>query len=105
VSTFYVLPSRPLLGERFAGYLGTLFPGLEWAGPAWVELAEVLGAAVARHPDVYVVHAEDLPDGEDVGRALADGYGAEPGDEVIEIIPQGRAGQVTARRRRLGEAA
>ena len=69
MSTFYVLPSRPLLGERFAGYLQTLFPGLDWAGSAWPELAELLAAAVARHADVYVVHAEDLPDGDDLGRA------------------------------------
>ncbi|HEV3263252.1 MAG TPA: hypothetical protein VG013_40830 [Gemmataceae bacterium] len=105
VSTFYVLPSRPLLGQRFAGYLKTLFPGLDWAGEAWPELAELIAAAVARHADVYIVHAEDLPDGDDLGRALTDGFGAEPGDEVIEVMPESRPGQVTARRWRLGDAA
>ena len=40
MSTFYVLPPRPVLGERFAGYLKTLFPGLDWNQAAWTELAD-----------------------------------------------------------------
>ena len=30
MATFYVLPPRPFLGEWYAGYLRTCFPGLDW---------------------------------------------------------------------------
>jgi hypothetical protein len=103
VSTFYLLPPRPLLGERFASYLKTVFPGLDWSRSAWSELAEALGAVASRQPDVYVVHREDLPAGEETERALADGFGAEAGDEVIEVRPGSRPGELAAHRWRLGD--
>jgi hypothetical protein len=101
MSTFYLLPPRPYLGERFAGYLQGLFPGLHWDSAAWAHLAEGLAAAATAHPGVYVVHREELPDGEDPGRALANGFGAEPGDEVIELSAAGRADEWAVRRWRL----
>jgi hypothetical protein len=104
MSTFYVLPPRPLLGRRFAAFLTTWFPGLDWQGSAWPDLAETLGAAAGSHPDVYVVYREDLPEGTDPARALAEGFGAEAGDEVIEILPGGGPADVTARRWRLPAA-
>jgi hypothetical protein len=85
VSTFYLLPPRPVLGERFARYLQTLFPDLSWRPGAWPELADTLTAAVAGHADVYVVYGDDLPIGEDPAQALTDVFGAEEGDEVIEV--------------------
>jgi hypothetical protein len=99
MSTFYLLPPRPLLGERFAGFLGQLFPGLSWDAGRWPELADVVGAAV-RQPDVYLVHREELGD-EDPERALRDGFGAESGDEVVEVRVGPRPGELTARRWRL----
>jgi len=45
MSTFYLLPPRPLLGECFASYLQPLFPGLQWTGAACTELADILAAA------------------------------------------------------------
>jgi hypothetical protein len=101
MSTFYLLPPRPLLGRRFAEFLKTWFPGLDWSGPACAGLAETLGVAAGAHPDVYVVHREDLPEGEEPARALVDGFGAEEGDEVIELLPGGDGAPVTARRWRL----
>src|SRR5262249_38282485 len=97
MSTFYLLPPRPMLGARFADYLETLFPGLDWADNRWTELAEVLGAAASRHPDVYVVYREDLPEGEEPARALADGFGAEAGDQVVEVLPGMGPGGLTTR--------
>jgi hypothetical protein len=85
VSTFYVLPPRSLVGEYFAGFLGTLFPGLNWTQEHWIELANLLGTTASQHPEVYVLHREDLPDGEDLTRALVDGFGAEVGDQIIEV--------------------
>jgi hypothetical protein len=86
MSTFYVLPPRPILGERFAAFLRLVFPGLEWDAAA---LGDFLGGTAVGRPDVFVVHREDLPPGEPVARALADAFGAEPGDEVIEVRAAG----------------
>src|SRR6267154_161538 len=63
MSTFYILPSRSLLGQRFAEFLASVFPGLDWQRPEWRDLAETLGADVLRQSDVYVVYREDLPEG------------------------------------------
>lgn len=104
MSLFFVLPPRPLLGEHFAAYLRSLFPGLDWDARARSDLAEALAAAISR-PDVYVVFREELPDGESTHRALADGFGAEAGDEVIEVRAGSRPGELVARRSLLRPAA
>lgn len=101
MSTFYLLPPRPYLGERFASYLQGLFPGLRWDRAVWSNLADGLAAAATCQPGVYVVYREELPEGEDMERALADGFGAEPGDEVIEVRP----GEPAARRWQVGRRA
>jgi hypothetical protein len=98
VSTFYLLPPRPVLGEHLAGFLQGILPGLDWDTATRTNLAESVAAAAAEHGDVFVVYREDLPDGEPPARALADGFGAEAGDEVIEVRPGGRPGELTARR-------
>jgi hypothetical protein len=101
MSTFYLLPPRPLVGEHFR----PLFPDLAWTGAARAELADALAAVVGRQADVFVIYREELPDGEEPARALADGFGAEAGDEVIEVRAGSRPGEWTARRWRLQEAA
>jgi hypothetical protein len=105
MATFYLLPPRPYLGERFAAYLEGLFPGLHWDSAVWANLAEGLAAAATCHPGVHVVYREELPEGEDPARALADGFGAEPGDEVIEVRLAGRPGETAVRRWHVGAAA
>ncbi len=102
MSTFYLLPPRAAVGERFAAYLQGLFPGLRWDRSVWPNLAEGLAAAATCHSGVYVVYGDELPEGEDKERALTDGFGAEPGDEVIELCPVGRAGQLALRRWQVG---
>jgi len=59
----------------------------------------------AARADVHVVYREELPDGEDAGRALADGFGAEPGDDVIELRVADRPGELAVRRWRVAAAA
>lgn len=105
MSVFYLLPPRPYLGQRFADYLQGLFPGLKWDSAVWASLADGLAAAATCHEDVYVVYREELPEGEDPQRALADGFGAEPGDEVIELRVAGRPGELAVRRWLIGAAA
>ena len=102
MSTFYVLPSRSLLGQRFAEFLATIFPGLDWQRAQWRDLAEVLGADVPQQSDIYVVYREDLTEGV-LDEALVRDYGAEPGDEVVEVALGGRLANLTTRRWRLGE--
>jgi hypothetical protein len=98
MALFYLLPPRPFLGERFANFLQAFFPGLEWDAGARAQLADVFGAALVGRPDVYVVYREDLPAGEPPARALVDGFGAEAGDEVVEVRPGPRPGEVVTRR-------
>ena len=104
MSTFYLLPPRPLLGEHFTGFLQKVFPGLSWDSLQHANLGEALGAEVC-HPDVFVVFREELPEGESPALALVDGFGAEAGDEVVEVRPGSRLGEWMARRWRIGAAA
>jgi hypothetical protein len=101
MSTFYLLPPRPVLGERLAGFLQAILPGLDWDSGMRANLAEAVGAAATAHPDVYVVYREDLPEGQVPARALADAFGAEAGDEVVEVRPGARAGEFATRRWRV----
>lgn len=105
MSTFYVLPSRSALGERFAGYLQNLFPGLGWDGRRWPDLADTLATVAGSHSDVFVVYREDFPDGEDFATALTDGFGASAGDEVIEVSTGGESAGVLSHRWRIGDVA
>jgi hypothetical protein len=103
MSVFYLLPPRPLLGDRLAEWLHRLFPGLDWDGGARSGLVERLAEAAAEgRTDVWIVYRDDLPGGEPPARALVDGFGAEPGDEVVEVRPDGRGDGLTARRWRIG---
>jgi hypothetical protein len=101
MAVFYLLPPRPFLGDRCAGFLQDFFPGLDWDADARTQLADVFGAALAGRPDVFIVYREDLPAGETPARALTAGFGAEAGDEVVEIRPGKRPGELTAQRWRV----
>jgi hypothetical protein len=84
MATFYLLPPRACLDDALAGFLGKLLPGLP--APAWECFAE----RVVR-PGVYLIPRDDLPDGEPVAEALTLGFGAEPGDRVVEVALGGAA--------------
>ena len=105
MSTFYLLPSRPEIGQLFADYLASLFPGLPLGRQHWPALADALGAAATCDSDVYVVYREELPEGEDPATALTDGFGATAGDEIIELVPGKQPRELATRRWRLGGAA
>src|SRR5262245_5142733 len=85
MSTFYVMPSRPLLGRLFGEFLSSLFPGLEWNECDWSDLGEALGAAARFQPEVYVLFREDLAYEEDIAACLVRDFGAEPGDQIIDV--------------------
>jgi hypothetical protein len=103
MSIFYLMPPRPFLGDRFAAFLQSFFPGLDWDSSQRITLADVLGEAVGRG-DVYVVFRDDLPREEPLVQALRDGFGAEGGDEVVEVRPGGRSGELITRRWRVDAA-
>src|SRR5262249_8853360 len=77
VSVCYLMPPRPFLGDRFAAFLQTFFPGLDWDSSERASLAELLGDAADGRHDVYVVYRDDLPRGEPPTQALVNGFGAE----------------------------
>jgi len=80
MAAFYVLPPRALLDQRLLAALGIHDLKL----PPCVELAESFGKAVEA-TGAYVAFRDDLPFANDLAQSLMDGFGAETGDEVIEI--------------------
>ncbi len=85
MSRFYVLPPRPLLGDHLAGYLGTWLPGLDWDSDTRLNLSEALRAVATCLPGVYLVFRDELAEGVATSQALIDAFGAEDGDDVIEV--------------------
>jgi hypothetical protein len=85
MAIFYLMPPRQALGQRFGDFLSAVFPGLSWKRGAWSDLAEILGSAAGVHPGVYVVFREDLADEFDPEESLGRDFGAEAGDDIIEV--------------------
>ncbi len=81
MSTFYVLPPREVVEHRLAALTDALLPGLPSGPHAWAGLV----AALTARRDVFVVHREELPRIGDTPTDLVQGYGAEPGDRVVEV--------------------
>lgn len=87
MATFFLLPPRRVVGEYFQTFLGSLFPGLPWSGKVLPDLAEELGEAARSQGNVYVVYQEDLPEDVPPATGLLRDFGAEEGDEVVEVRP------------------
>jgi hypothetical protein len=87
-----------MLADELADFLSLWLPGLSWNGATRENLAEALRAAATCHPDVYLVFREELPDGVPTDQALIDAFGAEEGDQVIEVRAAARPGELGARR-------
>ena len=103
MSTFYVLPSRPVFGDRLAAFLHAFLPGLDWDVMARVELADAVAEAVVSETGAYVVFRDDLPQAESVARALIDGFGAEDNDEVVEVRIARSGSATVVQRWRIGD--
>ena len=82
---FYVLPPRSLVSLRLGRFLQSLLPGTEWNRRSLDDLVESLAQSAGESAPAYVVHREDLPAGNGLVDALRDGFGAESGDEVVEV--------------------
>lgn len=98
MATFYVLPPRPCLDELFGELLARLLPGLPVPPAVWDTVSRELAAAGGWPADTFLVPQDDLPDGEPVARALADGFGLEPGDRVVQVPLRGAVSAAAAGR-------
>lgn len=97
MATFYLLPPRPLMAQHFVTFLQSVFPGLQWDTPTRQNLTEALEAAATCRPDVFVIFREDLPEEEPALVTLMEAYGAEEGDEVIDIQASEGSGRLVPR--------
>ncbi len=87
MATFVILPPRELMEHAVHGFVEKLLPGLPVPAGLW----ERVLAEVVTGEDVYSLHREDLPDTDDLSGALAEGFGAEEGDRVVEMsLPRGK---------------
>ncbi len=82
---FYLMPSRSTVGERFAVLLHEWFPGQAWDLQHPAELAERLAEGVQKRDDTFVVFQEDLADDLPIERVLQRDFGADVGDDVIDV--------------------
>lgn len=98
MSTFFVLPPRECLEFAVADFVARVLPGLS-APPA---VADALLAALEfeanRDDDAYFVHREELAGSGDTAADLMNGFGAAPGDQVVDIGFTGNSRPATARR-------
>ncbi len=85
MAVFYVLPPRRLLGDCLARALRPFVPGVVISEDVCADLVDSLVTGSPESDETYVVHREDLPDGEEVNTALRAGFGAETGDRVVLV--------------------
>lgn len=85
MSRFYLLPPRSVLADHLAYSLARFLPGLDCSLTERQRLVEVMLDAFPLPEEVFVLFRDELPEGAAPERILIEGYGAEPGDEVLEV--------------------
>lgn len=85
MATFYLLPPRACLDAAVGDLLSRFLPGLPSPAAAWDAILPTLAGKNGWPEDVFLVPRDDLPEGEAVADALTAGFGAEPGDHVVEV--------------------
>jgi hypothetical protein len=105
MATFYVLPAPEFLEQVYERHLRVLFPGLRWSANVLGQVVAQVSRAAASHAGVYLIQQNELPEDADLERTLIDGFGAEPGDEIIEMHAGPRLGEWRVRRNVLAHAA
>jgi hypothetical protein len=103
MATFYVLPPRSLVESLLAEQFQKALPGLPINTGDADQLLELLAATLLGRSDTFLVFREDFD--EPAAQALTDGFGAEPGDLIIEMRPGSKPGQFQITRWSLPEAA
>lgn len=86
MSTFYILPPRECLEQAVTSFLDRLIPGL----PVPERLCERIFENLGENPDAFLVHREELSGLAELSEDLAENFGAEPEDRIIEVgMPHG----------------
>lgn len=85
MATFYVLPSRHLLGQRFSEMLTAIFPDARYTPWDWPDLAESLAEIAEGQGTAFVVYREDLDERLSVKDALMRSFGAAIDDDIVEV--------------------
>jgi len=87
MADFYLLPPRPIVGEQIAQAVRAYLPGVRVTASDCVRfLAEI---ADRTNGQAFLVHREDLPEGQDVAIAIRDGFGAGPDDRIVQDTMRG----------------
>lgn len=85
MATFYILPPRSILDSALGEVLARFLPGLPLSTDTWDAIADRLASAANWRSDLFLIPRDDLPDDEPLAESLAAGFGAEPGDRVVEV--------------------
>jgi hypothetical protein len=91
MATFYLLPPRASLDAALNDFLTKLIPGLSVPPGSWDLLADRLTSALNAEDEIYLIPRDDLPEDELPATSLMAGFGAEPGDRVVEVGAIARA--------------
>ena len=97
MSTFYLMPPRPVFADSLAQFLQSWLPGLPVPADAGIEVTQMLQTGLELRENAFLVFREDMPNDADPTVILRDGFGAEDGDRVVELRLGGRFGEVLAR--------
>jgi hypothetical protein len=81
MAAFYVFPPRPVVGEQIAEVVRSYLPGVRVTASDCVRFLE----GIAHRSRSFLIHREDLPEGQDVPSALRDGFGAGPEDRIVQV--------------------
>jgi len=83
MSTFYVLPTRQILGSSLARILAPLVPGLELDAAACADLLDEFLSERGMQHNSFIVWQDDLDGERDARAELVQDYGAAPGDRIV----------------------
>lgn len=99
MATFYVIPPRECYEQAFQSFLNRYLPGMAIPGDLTAQMLENLQNTQACDGGCYLVHREDLSGQGSLAEQLRDGFGAEPGDVIVDVaLPVGQGASAQARR-------
>lgn len=84
MAVFYVLPPRAMVAERAGLEWSRMFPGLD-VNEAVAAMLPYITDTLEERADVHVIFREDLVGEQDTMMELIDGFGAESGDQLVEV--------------------
>jgi hypothetical protein len=95
MADFILLPPRPVIGEEIARLIRPYLPAVRLTASDCIRFLEIV--VEANRGRAFLVHRDDLPDGEEVATAIRDGFGADTGDRIVQISVSNRVGEPRVR--------